>query len=290
MLQRREFWASLAFASALVCLSGAGCTPDERELALGLKVHERGEAGSNESSAGAEALAGSAGSAGAGSAASGQAGEAGAAGAPPLASGGTSPSLGGTAGVSNDAGANDAGSAGAPFVGPCGDMDNNAVDDCSETIVQNSRFDSNVDHWSSAVWNARNARSSTSSGSLLVVNDSPVSPEAGFKMVAAEQCLQVTGDFDYEVAARVLIPAGQGGGFGGLNLWIFASDGCQGTFITALTPATTQVVDAWTVVQGSFKMPTAARSMTVRLAATRPFPQAKLQVLFDDILVKQKLR
>jgi hypothetical protein len=169
-------------------------------------------------------------------------------------------------------------------------MDGNSVDDCSETLVQNSRFDSNVDHWLSGTWNSGNASPSSPSGSLLVLNDSPVQAANGYKLMAAEQCVQVTGDFEYQVAARVLIPSGQGGGFGGINLFIFANDGCTGTFVTGLSPASTQETNAWTVVSAKFKMPTAARSMAVRLAATRPFAQPKLQVLFDDILVKHKLR
>jgi hypothetical protein len=121
------------------------------------------------------------------------------------------------------------------------------------------------------------------------LNDLPVVADTGFNLEAAEQCLQVTGNFTYEVAARVKIPAGQGGGLGMINLLIFANDACKGTFVTGLTPAFTEAIDTWTVIAAEFKMPTAARSMIVRLAATKPLAQAKFQVLFDDILVKQKL-
>jgi hypothetical protein len=301
MLRRREFWAPVSFATALLVLSAASCTPDERSLLLDLRSPGRGDAGSSPSTAGSEELAGSPGSAGE-DAGEGQAGESGTAGAPVVASGGTSQSTGGVAGGSSNGGTNSGGTsssagtgsggtshAGAPFSGPCGDIDGNRVDDCSETLVKNSQFDKNVEHWALGEWNAKNARATSPSGSLLVLNDSPVVPDVGFKLTAAEQCIQVTGDFKYTVAARVLIPAGQGGGFGGFNLLIFANDGCKGTFVTGLSPASTEATDEWTVVSAEFKMPTAARSMSIRLAATRPFAQAKLQVLFDDILVKQKL-
>ena len=269
-------------------------------MASGHAPPTRNDAGSSGRGAGGESLAGAAGSAGDESAA-GEAGVPSAAGAPTGGNAGTSPASGGVAGSSAGASGGSGGTIGSSggaagtsgsagtFSGPCGDMDGNAVDDCSETLVQNSRFDNSVEHWTSGAWNASNAQPTGQSGSLLVLNDSPVIADTGFKLTAAEQCIQVTGDYRYEVAARVMIPANQGGGFGGINLLIYANDGCTGTFVTGLSPATTQVTNAWTVVSAQFMMPTAARSMIVRLAATRPFAQPKLQVLFDDILVKQKL-
>jgi len=297
MIHRRQSLARASFAAALVLLAGSSCTPDERSLGVGLAAPDSGNAGRSANAAGAEASAGTSGSTEGDGA---DAGESGAGGATPNTSGGASQSTGGGGqgggaggnggnGGNGGSGGGGGGGSGGAFSGPCGDMDGNAIDDCSETLVENSRFDNNVDHWTPGEWNASNAQTQGPSGSLLVLNDSPVIQDSGFKMVAAEQCVQVTGDFQYEVAARVKIPAGQGGGFGGLNLLIYANDGCSGTFVTGLTPAMTQVTDTWTVVEGHFKMPTAARSMTVRLAATRPFAQPKLQVLFDDVLVKQKL-
>jgi hypothetical protein len=306
MPHRRKVWLRVSFACTLISVAASSCTPDERNLGLGRSAAERNDASAGSSVAGTDELAGSAGSLGEESAA----GDSGAAGATISGSGGANPSSGGVGGTSTGTsagsggtggtsatrggaggagGATHGGNAGAPFIGPCGDMDGNAVDDCSETLVQNSRFDSNVDHWVAGAWNASNSSPTSPSGSLLVLNDSPVQSEAGYRLTAAEQCVQVTGDFEYQVAARVMIPAGQGGGFAGINLWIFANDECKGTFVTGLSPASTQETNAWTVVSAQFRMPTAARSMSVRLAAMRPFAQQKLQVLFDDVLVKQKL-
>lgn len=292
MLHRREFWVPASLASALLWVSASSCTPDERNLGLDLSSPKGGEAASYAGAAGSEEFAGASGSAGDESAL-GQAGKSGGAGSGATGSGGASHSnTGGTAGDhADEGGAENAGSAGAAFIGPCGDMDGNSVDDCSETLIQNSTFDSNVDHWAAGEWNASNGRPAKSkpSGSLLVLNDLPVVADTGFNLEAAEQCLQVTGNLTYEVAARVKIPAGQGGGLGMINLLIFANDECKGTFVTGLTPAITQAIDTWTVIASEFKMPTAARSMIVRLAASKPLVQPKLQVLFDDILVKQKL-
>lgn len=293
MLQRSQFLFHASLLTTLLLLSGPSCSPDERRLIHSSRSAQSGNVDPEAGAAGAEESGGTAGETE--EAASGKGGDSSAGGAR-VSSGGSGggTSRGGASPSTGDAGAKDhggdsgaAGSAGTAFSGPCGDIDGNGVDDCSETLVLNSRFDSNADHWTSGKWDPSNARAAAPSGSLLVLNDSPVVPEVGFRLLAAEQCVQVTGDFEYEVAARVMIPAGQGEGFGGINLWIFANDGCQGTFVTGLSPATTEITNAWTIVDGKFKMPTAARSMSVRLAATRPFAQPKLQVLFDDVLVKQ---
>jgi hypothetical protein len=238
-------------------------------------------AGANSLAAGAGGGAGVAGRAGG---ASGTTREAGGA-----QSGGTD----GTAGnpVSGAAGFQGAGTGGA--LGDCGDIDQDMIDDCAETIVQNSRFDSDVSYWDSEplesqAWDARNARAGTGSGSLLISNVAPVASESGSFMVGAHQCLQVTAGGDYEAAARVLIPSGQGAGEAGINVQIFGADDCAGSFLEAETVATTIAVDTWSVVQGEVILPASARSLWVRLVASKPFAQPTLDALFDDVLVRQK--
>ena len=306
MTSRLEFWASAGLASALILATGASCTPDERSLGLGFRASTPGDAGSGNSAAGASDDAGAAGNA-VDDNPSGQAGDAGGSAASSAGHGGTNPTTGGFGGTSAGASSGGAGglgamggtlnggggngganTSGAFATGGCGDVDHDEIDDCSVNLVQNSNFDSNVTPWSSGEWNSSNAQGASASGSLLVLNDLPVVADTGFNLKAAEQCIQVTGDLTYRVAAQVLIPPGQGAGFGGINLWIFANDGCKGTYVTGLSPAMTQTTNSWTQLDARFKMPTAARSMVVRLAATRPFAQEKLKVLFDDILVKRQ--
>lgn len=305
MTDRRRLGTVACLACTVLSLSAPSCTPDERTLAFGLGASASSGAGS-QSAAGASDSGGSSGSSTEYQAA-GAAGESGAVGSSAAgngaanpgggtsgrsAVGGAGPSSGGVAGnggtLSGGATNGGTGSSGATS-GSCNDSDHNGVDDCSESLVQNSRFDSNVSPWTSAQWNSSNAHTGGSSGSLLVLNDLPVVADVGFNLEAAEQCIQVAGEAIYQVAASVMIPAGQGDGFGGINLWVFANDGCKGTFVTGLSPVVTQTTNAWTQLSAEFKMPTAARSMIVRLAATRPFAQEKLQVLFDDVVVKQKL-
>lgn len=301
MAQRRELCIFAGLVSTLAIASGASCTPDERTLGVGLGSARPGAAGNDPSLAGASDAGGSSGRSGTDGEA-GQALDAGAAGATSAGRGGSEPPPGGLGGSATGSSSGSGGAvatsgssssgasgAGASPSGACADDDHNGVDDCSESLVQNASFDSNVAPWISGQWNASNAHPVSGSGSLLVMNDLPILADVGFNLKAAEQCIQVTGDLTYRVAARVLIPPGQGAGFGGINLWIFANDACKGTFVTGLSPAMTETTSTWTQLDAQFKMPTAARSMIVRLAATRPFSQEKLQVLFDDILVKQQL-
>jgi hypothetical protein len=202
---------------------------------------------------------------------------------------------GGTGGgLINGASGSGGGNAGGAGASPsCGDIDQDMVDDCTETLVQNSRFDSDDSYWlveplATQAWDPRNARAGAGSGSLLISNLAPVDPAPGAFMVGGHQCVQVTADTSYELAARVFIPSGQGGGGAGINVQIFGTDNCAGSFLGADTVGTTADVDAWQVVQGELTLPSAARSIWVRLVVSKPFSQATLEALFDDVLVREK--
>jgi hypothetical protein len=206
-------------------------------------------------------------------------------------SGGTGRGLGNDASGSSAGSGGSAGSAGASP--GCGDIDQDMVDDCTETLVQNSRFDSDGSYWlveplATQAWDPRNARAGTGSGSLLISNLAPVDPANGSFMVGGHQCVQVTADATYEFAVRVLIPSGQGAGEAGVNVQIFGADNCAGSFLEAETVGTTADVDAWQVVQGELTVSSAARSMWVRLVVSKPFSQTALEALFDDVLVREK--
>ena len=298
----RRVAGSTSRLSSCALLLVVSCSYDERSLSVTARPAELGS-GSGAANLGlaGSSTGGAAGMAGDGSEPTIDAGGGGAAGVPSAggagAAGVPSTGAGGAAGLSpvdsgGESGGVATGGSGGSFVSPCGDIDGNAVDDCAETLLQNSRFDTTIEHWTASsppteVWDPRDARAAASSGSLSLSNSAPVADMPGFVSVAAEQCLQVTGDLNYLFAARVLIPSGQGSGQAAINLWVFANDNCQGTFVDAFTPAATQSDGAWTVISGQLKMPTAGRSMVVRLAAARPFAQTHFQVLFDDVLVKQ---
>ena len=322
--QRQRLVALGVGALSMPLALASGCSYDERRLRITEGAERAGTAGDPSSGAG-ESEPGDAGASGesntggvlqvAGTAGTaGNAGVAGTAGSNPTggaggnagsAAAGASGSGAGTGGAASggtanggapnggapNGGAPNGGTAGA-FNGPCGDLDGNAVDDCSETLVQNSRFDLDLSHWTAepqitSAWDAQNASPTTGSGSARLLNVAPVASAIGLTMAGAEQCILVTGAASYEVAARVMIPSGQGQGEAGFNLWVFGADDCKSNFLVAVTPVTTQATGAWTIINGDAKLPAGAKSMTVRLVALKPFAQAQLQASFDDVLVRQ---
>jgi len=207
-------------------------------------------------------------------------------------SGGTSAGIGGTTMVGGAAGSG--GSGGEPFISPCGDLNQNRVDDCEETLVQNSRFDTASSSWSAdanpkllQAWDGVDARAQTGSGSLLVLNTNVVEG-TGNTSLGSGQCLVAWGNQTFEFGARALMKAGQGGGKAAINVLVFGQDACSGDVIQGITPSTVSVAGAWQVVSGAARMPPAARSMLVRLVASKPFAQSSLEVLFDDVLVREK--
>ncbi|MEI9941171.1 MAG: hypothetical protein WDO69_28470 [Pseudomonadota bacterium] len=215
-------------------------------------------------------------------------------GKPPVDAGGNGAIInGGAAGASGAVSDAAGGAAGSdtPFAGPCGDIDHDAVDDCEETLLLDSRFDADLTHWVAGpnlvqAWDPRDARSLTSSGSIFVTNQVPIAAVDAWVMAGTEQCVSVTERVEYELAARVMIPNGQGLGEAGLNLYVFAGDGCSGVFLGGLTPGLTAKRGGWVVVDGQVEMPLAARSMVVRLVTSKPFTQATLSAFFDDVLVR----
>ena len=283
--------ASLTGATSAGTKGIAGSSGSGGNAGVGASI--AGSGGSTADSSGASAGSTGSGSSNGGSAGS-NGGSAGLNGGSAGLNGGSDGSNGGSDGSNGGSDGSNGGTAGSHgnvISGPCGDIDGNQIDDCSETLLQNSRFDLNLDHWSAeaqvtSAWDAQNATSLTTSGSAKLVNTVPVASAIGLTMAGAEQCLQISGGAGYQVAARVLIPAGQGEGQAGVNLWVFGGDDCKSNFLVAITPAMTQTVGAWTTAQGVATLPAGAKSMIVRLVALKPFTQTQLQVSFDDVLVR----
>lgn len=309
-ISRRSLWL------ALMPLALLQCTPDERRLRASTRVDSVAEAGSAAGAAGAESEAfageggesesagggasgvgaGGAGVAGASGHAAGgaTAGSAGFAGTPIVDPGGSGTVNGGGAagggGVSNGAGGG-AGLGGAPFDSPCGDIDHNSVDDCTETLLLNSRLDTDAGHWAPdantiQAWDARDARGKSGSGSILVTNQAPVAAVNTWVLNGTDQCVPVTEGLTYEFAARVMIPEGQGTGGAGLNVYAFTGAACSDIFLSGQGTSLNVQAGGWAVVEKQIVMPAAARSVLVRLAVSKPFTQVKLSALFDDVLVR----
>lgn len=213
-------------------------------------------------------------------------------------SGGESPGSGGvTSGGSNAGATGSAGStgtAGGPPDFPCGDLNLDAVDDCAQTLVQNSRFDSAATGWDAEddmtqAWDTTNATAKAGSGSLRLNNTrAAVAQTTGSVMLGSHQCIPAVSFATYDVAARVMLAAGQTGGQAGVNIWLFDDGACQGNLVTGATPVAGGEVGKWQAVRGTIWVPGAAHSMYIRLVAIKPFTQSSLSVLVDDVLVAKR--
>jgi hypothetical protein len=292
----RFFW-SAPFVIA------AGCAVDEqRDLSYGVGV----------SSGSASSLTEAAGEGGGGSAGSGDAGDRAIKvgetpdnSRPGTASGGSgsgsanvsgsanagNTSLGGSATNGGGSSGGFAGSGGMVDDGPCGDIDQNGVQDCQETLVTNATFDANADAWVAdfgvnKLWQATDARGKVSGSVSLTFATS--NGGAGWVLAAIGQCLPAWSEQEFEVGGRSFIPAAQSGGRAEISLATFGEDGCQGSFLQSVVPALSAQAGSWQPLHGSAKMPAGTRSVLVRLAAAKPGSQASLEAQFDDILFRKK--
>jgi hypothetical protein len=264
---------------------GAGSPPiaDAGEPALptgGTTSLAGANSGGEPSSAGGGDDAGGEGPSPAGSSSGGAAG-AGVGGAPAgVGGGGTGGGgEGGSGGGSTDA-------------GPCGDLDQNGVQDCDETVVLNSRFDTNAASWLAEpsvaqVWRAEDARGASSSGALGLTFTTAGNGDSSWGLAAASQCHAAWSDETFVAGARVMVPQGQAGGRAQLELAFFDNDGCQGTVLTSQTAVFSSQPGAWQALHQTVQTPPGTRSVLLRLAAAKPSTQASLEVRFDDVLFRK---
>jgi hypothetical protein len=204
---------------------------------------------------------------------------------------GGSPAAGGASGAS----AGSSGHAGATFESPCGDLNQNSVDDCTETLVQNSRFDSAASDWSpepalTQAWDAKNATGKPGSGSLMLSN-TVVEDAAGLVMIGSRQCIPVTPTTSYDFAARVMLDAGETAGQAGLNVYLYDDAECKGNLVPSGAGDTSFLggaAGAWSVVHGTLWVPGGVHSLHVRLVTNKPFSKPSFTAFIDDVLVARR--
>ncbi len=312
--------ATLAVVSLLGLFAFSACGVDDRalvfeysQLASGgsrTTPHNDAEVAGDTGTAanGGDGSSGDAGSASSGGGPS-NGGSSAAAGAAAEPSGGKKSTGGGgsanTAGVAGSAAGNatggsatggsvgNTGSAGAAVSFPCGDLNQDSVDDCAQTLVQNSRFDSAINGWEaepsmSQAWDASNATGKPGSGSVKVSNTADTVSVVGTLAAGSHQCVSVTPTTNYDFAARVMLAAGETSGQAGVNAWLFDDEACQGNLVTGNMPIIGGVAGSWTVLTGRVWIPGGVHSMWVRLVAIKPFAQPSLSVLIDDVLVAKR--
>jgi hypothetical protein len=198
---------------------------------------------------------------------------------------GAAPAGAGSAGFASSAG----GAAGSVSVVGCADLNQDEIDDCTQTLVNNSRFDSTASDWVAeplitATWDPSNGSGQPGSGSLLLTNTAPVAQSPGSFMGGADQCIPTQLDASYDVAARIMVGPGQADAAGGINVWMYDGDACKGNLVTAATPILGGVVGQWTVLRGTMSVPGGVRSLSIRLVAVKPFVETEQKVFVDDVL------
>ncbi len=164
------------------------------------------------------------------------------------------------------------------------------MQDCEQTIAQNSRFMTDVAAWEPEptqlqAWDERDAQDAKASGALRVRNTNTASG-VGTMLSGSRQCLPAVGQASYSVAVNTLIPSGQGEGSAGVAVWFFGSDECAANSIGNITLQLVSATEVWSVAHGKFQAPGGTRSMHVRLVTAKPFEQPSLEALFDDVLVR----
>ena len=126
-----------------------------------------------------------------------------------LSAGGASVTVGGAPGADAGAGAPQA------LISGCPDLDGDKIADCTQTLVTNADFKSNVDGWSAELdatiaWDAKNAAGDPPSGSALLASTGAIAPDSvGAALRAASQCLSVAGARLVTVYANAFVDGGQ---------------------------------------------------------------------------------
>jgi hypothetical protein len=268
----------------------AGETPGSGGRAGGVNAGTSGisgasAAGSGGAAAGAGAVGGG-GVAGNGGVSSGEAGSGGGG----LGGGGSAgAALGGSGGSAGTAGSGAGGTGSVKHA--CGDMDLDLVDDCLQTIVENSAFDSGIADWHAEAnvqiaWNQSDSDAYPESGTLAITFDDRSAREP-ITMAGAGQCLSGVEVGNYQVGARIFLAGGQNG-WAAVNLLHFGESACQGALIAAETIGIQSRPDVWISVTERVSVPPAAGSVLLRLVLVKPAETPTLQARFDNVLARRR--
>ncbi|HEY0467733.1 MAG TPA: hypothetical protein VGC79_26210 [Polyangiaceae bacterium] len=196
---------------------------------------------------------------------------------------------GGDLGQTEQGGAADDGGAPAVLNG-CVDLDQNGTPDCTETLLENSTFDTDVSHWAAEsdatlAWDAVDLRGLQNSGSALV-GSSKVFDAPGNSLVAADQCVAVQPDTVLSVFADARLEDNTIVGKASISLWFFSEPDCPGDQASDFYQ-TPEAFDTGStlILSGAKAVPEGMRSVRVRLGVTKPFRATTFSVRFDNVLV-----
>jgi hypothetical protein len=172
----------------------------------------------------------------------------------------------------------------------CPDLDENGVEDCSETLVSNADFSRGIELWRAEPDILIREEHADASENVLPASlrvesirafDSDALATAG-----ASQCVLASGEGEYAFFAHVFLPEGQESGSAGISALFFDSEDCSGVASGAFMSKLVTDTEQWLSVGGTSEAPPTALSVSVRLLTVKPFRQPKLEALFDDVLVR----
>ncbi len=169
------------------------------------------------------------------------------------------------------------------------------------SLVENAGFAEDVTGWApeggiTRAWDNTNASSVAGSGSIAVEN-LLFGTTGGVAPGAAVQCVSVTPDKIYDLAADVFIAEGQGAGDeddvmyeGKALLSVYFSN------LANCAPPTTGNIFSefvtepgrWVHVEASGRAPEGAVSMAVRLDTLKPFQEYFFKAMFDNVFVRER--
>jgi hypothetical protein len=182
-----------------------------------------------------------------------------------------------------------------PLVDGCADLDTDGVADCKVTLVKNPSFSSDVTSWTAVgaatlLWDPRNALADSPSGcALLGLQGS--SDADGSVLARATQCVATSGKQLFIAYANALVEASAGmrdPSRAELEVSFFDSDDCAGERTGYYDTPPSQSVGEWVTIQAGGVSAVRTRSLAVALAGLKPNRAEKLQICFDNILLKSE--
>jgi len=194
----------------------------------------------------------------------------------------------GQAGQAEGGQAGEAAGAAAIFDDGCADLDRNGASDCSETLLDNSNFATDVSDWEVEVgatlaWDALDLSGAEDSGSALVTSTDALDA-LGSSLVSASQCIAVEAGKELEIFGQVQTEVSDTDGNAAISVWFFPTQACgqspSSVFQTEPIPTGKTVI-----LRGSATVPESMTTARVRLAVIKPFKAPSFGVHFDNLLV-----
>lgn len=132
-------------------------------------------------------------------------------------------------------------------------------------------------------WSPEDAEQSSSSGSLLLTNDTG-GTSADFSSVGTTACVAVEPHKSFDVSMQIYIAPGQVAGSGGYAVQFFDAADCNGTLV-GLANFVTATAGSWRLGERPCS-PLNAKSAQIRLVASKILDDPSFSVLFDDVVLQ----